>query len=49
MKQSFIKQIGIFTLTLVFTLTLFTACHRGTGCPGSITYEAQKNNSDQDC
>mgnify|MGYP006872370919 CR=1 FL=1 len=49
MKQSFVKQIGLLAFTLIFTLSLFSSCHRGTGCPGRITYIEQPSAIELDC
>jgi len=48
-KHSFVKQMGAAALGLLFVFTLFTSCHRGSGCPGHITRAEQPVTIEQDC
>ncbi len=40
-KQSVIKKISVAIVTFGLVTILFSSCHRGYGCPGKITYDAE--------
>ena len=45
-KKSLLKRFAVGTLAVLFMLSLFTACHRGYGCPNHIgEYQQQVENN----
>ncbi len=43
------KRMAVAAVVCAFIAISFTACHRGSGCPGRITYQQETVQPDTDC